>query len=135
MCVWVSPPNTRVHSPLTTQPVTSHACARPCTLQVEGEQQEEEEEEEGSEEGQLHIGIPREGGERRGGQKDPPSHWWGQKDPPHTHWWVPTGDEGAGGERDSLGGQRLESLEEPPKNKVAPIPEGSAFFLLGSTNP
>ena len=120
--------------------MTSHACARPCTLQVEGEQQEEEEgegegEEGGSEEGQLHIGIPREGGERRGGQKDPPSHWWGQKDPPHTHWWVPTGDEGAGGERDSLGGQRLESLEEPPKNKVAPIPEGSAFFLLGSTNP
>lgn len=41
----------------------------------------------------------------------------------------------AGWERDSLGGQRLESLEEPPKNKVAPIPEGSAFFLLGSTNP
>lgn len=35
-----------MHSPLTTQPVTSHACARPCTLQVEGEQQEEEEEEE-----------------------------------------------------------------------------------------
>uniref|UniRef100_A0A8C3GI74 Voltage-dependent L-type calcium channel subunit alpha n=1 Tax=Cairina moschata TaxID=8855 RepID=A0A8C3GI74_CAIMO len=42
-----------------------------------------------------------------------------------------------GGGRDTrrLGGARLESLEEPPKNKVAPIPEGSAFFLLGSTNP
>uniref|UniRef100_A0A663FHY2 Voltage-dependent L-type calcium channel subunit alpha n=1 Tax=Aquila chrysaetos chrysaetos TaxID=223781 RepID=A0A663FHY2_AQUCH len=40
-----------------------------------------------------------------------------------------------GGERDSLGGARLESLEEPPKTKVVPIPEGSAFFLLGSTNP
>ncbi|XP_059690549.1 voltage-dependent L-type calcium channel subunit alpha-1F [Gavia stellata] len=45
------------------------------------------------------------------------------------------GDEEAGGERDSLGGARLESLEEPPKSKVVPIPEGSAFFLLGSTNP
>ncbi|XP_050572588.1 LOW QUALITY PROTEIN: voltage-dependent L-type calcium channel subunit alpha-1F [Cygnus atratus] len=45
------------------------------------------------------------------------------------------GDEEARGERDSLGGARLESLEEPPKNKVAPIPEGSAFFLLGRTNP
>ncbi|XP_074714078.1 LOW QUALITY PROTEIN: voltage-dependent L-type calcium channel subunit alpha-1F-like [Strix uralensis] len=45
------------------------------------------------------------------------------------------GDEEAGGERDSLGGPRLEPPEEPPKTKVAPIPEGSAFFLLGSTNP
>ncbi|XP_074787230.1 voltage-dependent L-type calcium channel subunit alpha-1F isoform X2 [Athene noctua] len=45
------------------------------------------------------------------------------------------GDEEAGGERDSLGGGRLEPPEEPPKTKVAPIPEGSAFFLLGSTNP
>ncbi|KAM9250199.1 voltage-dependent L-type calcium channel subunit alpha-1F [Cariama cristata] len=45
------------------------------------------------------------------------------------------GDEEAGGEGDSLGGSRLESLEEPPKSKVVPIPEGSAFFLLGSTNP
>ncbi|XP_067171183.1 LOW QUALITY PROTEIN: voltage-dependent L-type calcium channel subunit alpha-1F, partial [Apteryx mantelli] len=45
------------------------------------------------------------------------------------------GEEEAGGERDSLGGPRLEPLEEPPKAKVAPIPEGSAFFLLGSTNP
>ncbi|KAM9258626.1 LOW QUALITY PROTEIN: voltage-dependent L-type calcium channel subunit alpha-1F [Morus bassanus] len=45
------------------------------------------------------------------------------------------GDEEAGGERDSLGGPRLEFLEEPPKPKVVPIPEGSAFFLLGSTNP
>ncbi|XP_074936590.1 voltage-dependent L-type calcium channel subunit alpha-1F, partial [Phalacrocorax aristotelis] len=45
------------------------------------------------------------------------------------------GDEEAGEERDSLGGPRLEFLEEPPKTKVVPIPEGSAFFLLGSTNP
>ncbi|KAM8792366.1 LOW QUALITY PROTEIN: voltage-dependent L-type calcium channel subunit alpha-1F-like [Eudromia elegans] len=45
------------------------------------------------------------------------------------------GDEEAGGERDSLGGLRREPLEEPPKAKVAPIPEGSAFFLLGSSNP
>ncbi|KAF1537326.1 Voltage-dependent L-type calcium channel subunit alpha-1F, partial [Eudyptes schlegeli] len=52
--------------------------------------------------------------------------------------WMPgslAGDEEAGGERDSLGGTRLESLEEPPKAKVVPIPEGSSFFLLGSTNP
>ena len=75
-------------------------------------------------------------GERGGeGKKTPLPTGGGRRTPPHTHWWVPTGDEGAGGERDSLGGQRLESLEEPPKNKVAPIPEGSAFFLLGSTNP
>ncbi|XP_040473138.1 voltage-dependent L-type calcium channel subunit alpha-1F isoform X2 [Falco naumanni] len=45
------------------------------------------------------------------------------------------GDEEAAGERDSLGGARLETLEEPPKPKVVPIPEGSAFFLLSSTNP
>ncbi|XP_051499718.1 LOW QUALITY PROTEIN: voltage-dependent L-type calcium channel subunit alpha-1F-like, partial [Apus apus] len=45
------------------------------------------------------------------------------------------GDEEAGGERDSLGGSRLEALEEPPKSKVAPIPEGSSFFLLSNTNP
>ncbi|XP_068780215.1 voltage-dependent L-type calcium channel subunit alpha-1F [Struthio camelus] len=45
------------------------------------------------------------------------------------------GEEEAGGERDSLGGPRPEPLEEPPKPKVVPIPEGSAFFLLGSTNP
>ncbi|XP_057255051.1 voltage-dependent L-type calcium channel subunit alpha-1F, partial [Pezoporus wallicus] len=45
------------------------------------------------------------------------------------------GDE-AGGDRDSLGGSRAEPPEEPPpKAKVAPIPEGSAFFLLSSTNP
>lgn len=77
------------------------------------------------------------GGKGRGKekQKDPPPLFGGGRRTPHTHWLFPTGDEGAGGERDSLGGQRLESLEEPPKNKVAPIPEGSAFFLLGSTNP
>ncbi|XP_071657348.1 voltage-dependent L-type calcium channel subunit alpha-1F isoform X1 [Patagioenas fasciata] len=45
------------------------------------------------------------------------------------------GDEEAGGERDSLGGPRPDPPEEPPKSKVVPIPEGSAFFLLGSTNP
>ncbi|XP_042636020.1 voltage-dependent L-type calcium channel subunit alpha-1F [Catharus ustulatus] len=45
------------------------------------------------------------------------------------------GDEEAGGERDSLGRARLESLEEAPKPKVTPIPEGSAFFVLSSTNP
>ncbi|RMB90015.1 hypothetical protein DUI87_33572 [Hirundo rustica rustica] len=45
------------------------------------------------------------------------------------------GDEEAGGERDSLGRARLESLEETPKPKVTPIPEGSAFFVLSSTNP
>lgn len=45
------------------------------------------------------------------------------------------GDEEAGGERDSLGGPRLDPPEEPPKSQVVPIPEGSAFFLLGSTNP
>ncbi|XP_068854263.1 voltage-dependent L-type calcium channel subunit alpha-1F [Aphelocoma coerulescens] len=45
------------------------------------------------------------------------------------------GDEEAGGEGDRLGRARLESLEEPPKPKVTPIPEGSAFFLLSSTNP
>lgn len=129
-----------MHNPLTTQPVTSHTCAWPCMLQVEREQQEEEEEEEdeeGSEEGQLHIGIH--GGRRKregeGGAEGPPPLFGGGRRTPHTHWLFPTGDEGAGGERDSLGGQRLESLEEPPKNKVAPIPEGSAFFLLGSTNP
>ncbi|XP_056366844.1 voltage-dependent L-type calcium channel subunit alpha-1F [Oenanthe melanoleuca] len=46
-------------------------------------------------------------------------------------------DEDAAGERDSdsLGRARLESLEETPKPKVTPIPEGSAFFLLSSTNP
>ncbi|NXR22164.1 CAC1F protein, partial [Cinclus mexicanus] len=45
------------------------------------------------------------------------------------------GDEEAGGERDRLGRARLESLEEAPKPKVTPIPEGSAFFVLSSTNP
>ncbi|KAM7028231.1 voltage-dependent L-type calcium channel subunit alpha-1F [Acridotheres tristis] len=45
------------------------------------------------------------------------------------------GDEEAGGEGDSLGRARLESLEETPKPKVTPIPEGSAFFVLSSTNP
>ncbi|XP_066064544.1 LOW QUALITY PROTEIN: voltage-dependent L-type calcium channel subunit alpha-1F [Chamaea fasciata] len=45
------------------------------------------------------------------------------------------GDEEAGGEQDSLGRARLESLEEAPKAKVTPIPEGSAFFVLSSTNP
>ncbi|KAM8985952.1 voltage-dependent L-type calcium channel subunit alpha-1F isoform 1-T1 [Ara ararauna] len=45
------------------------------------------------------------------------------------------GDE-AEGDRDSLGGPRAEPPEEPPpKAKVAPIPEGSAFFLLSNTNP
>ncbi|XP_062460328.1 voltage-dependent L-type calcium channel subunit alpha-1F, partial [Pezoporus occidentalis] len=45
------------------------------------------------------------------------------------------GDE-ARGDRDSLGGSRAEPPEDPPpKAKVAPIPEGSAFFLLSSTNP
>ncbi|XP_053824106.1 voltage-dependent L-type calcium channel subunit alpha-1F [Vidua chalybeata] len=48
---------------------------------------------------------------------------------------VEEGDEEAGGERDSLGRARLESLEEAPKPKVTPIPEGSAFFVLSSTNP
>ncbi|XP_030825975.1 voltage-dependent L-type calcium channel subunit alpha-1F [Camarhynchus parvulus] len=48
---------------------------------------------------------------------------------------VPAGDEEPGGDRDSLGRARLESLEEPPKAKVTPIPEGSAFFVLSSTNP
>ncbi|XP_068027205.1 LOW QUALITY PROTEIN: voltage-dependent L-type calcium channel subunit alpha-1F-like, partial [Melanerpes formicivorus] len=45
------------------------------------------------------------------------------------------GGEEAGGDAGSLGGSRLEALEEPPKPKVAPIPEGSSFFLLSSTNP
>ncbi|KAM3656130.1 LOW QUALITY PROTEIN: voltage-dependent L-type calcium channel subunit alpha-1F-like [Ammospiza maritima maritima] len=45
------------------------------------------------------------------------------------------GDEEPAGDRDSLGRARLESLEEPPKTKVTPIPEGSAFFVLSSTNP
>ncbi|XP_041339644.1 LOW QUALITY PROTEIN: voltage-dependent L-type calcium channel subunit alpha-1F-like, partial [Pyrgilauda ruficollis] len=48
---------------------------------------------------------------------------------------VEEGDEEAGGERDSLGRAQLESLEEAPKTKVTPIPEGSAFFVLSSTNP
>lgn len=94
-------------------------CAPPPPPQVEGEQEEEEEEEEGSEEGECH---PPGGG---GG-------FWG--DSVRTPGSLP-GDEEARGERDSLGGARLESLEEPPKSKVVPIPEGSAFFLLSSTNP
>ncbi|KFQ93885.1 Voltage-dependent L-type calcium channel subunit alpha-1F, partial [Nipponia nippon] len=45
------------------------------------------------------------------------------------------GDNINSGADKNLGGPRLEPLEEPPKTKVVPIPEGSAFFLLGSTNP
>uniref|UniRef100_A0A8V5GXT2 Voltage-dependent L-type calcium channel subunit alpha n=1 Tax=Melopsittacus undulatus TaxID=13146 RepID=A0A8V5GXT2_MELUD len=84
-----------------------------------GKEEEEDEEGGGSEEGQC------------------PPPWvpvgslWGAR----AQHWVPAGDE-AGGDRDSLGGPRAEPLEEPPpKAKVAPIPEGSAFFLLSSTNP
>ncbi|KAF1573789.1 Voltage-dependent L-type calcium channel subunit alpha-1F, partial [Eudyptes moseleyi] len=86
---------------------------------------EEEEEEEGSEEGECHPPGCRCPWRSMGGGRGDSA-------------WMPgslAGDEEAGGERDSLGGTRLESLEEPPKAKVVPIPEGSSFFLLGSTNP
>ncbi|XP_074873691.1 LOW QUALITY PROTEIN: voltage-dependent L-type calcium channel subunit alpha-1F [Carettochelys insculpta] len=39
------------------------------------------------------------------------------------------------GDQDSLGESHLGKLEETPKEKVLPIPAGSAFFLLSSTNP
>uniref|UniRef100_A0A8V5GSU9 Voltage-dependent L-type calcium channel subunit alpha n=1 Tax=Melopsittacus undulatus TaxID=13146 RepID=A0A8V5GSU9_MELUD len=89
---------------------------------ADGETPEEEEEDE-------------EGGGSEEGQCPPPwvpvGSLWGAR----AQHWVPAGDE-AGGDRDSLGGPRAEPLEEPPpKAKVAPIPEGSAFFLLSSTNP
>ncbi|NXK15276.1 CAC1F protein, partial [Herpetotheres cachinnans] len=104
-----------VHSP---RPLS----APPFLPQIEGEQPEEEEEEEGSEEGECRLPSRRGPWVVAGGDSAWPLGSF-------------AGDEEAGGEQDSLGGARLESLEEPPKPKVVPIPEGSAFFLLGSTNP
>ncbi|XP_078393991.1 voltage-dependent L-type calcium channel subunit alpha-1D-like, partial [Cetorhinus maximus] len=47
------------------------------------------------------------------------------------------GDDDEGGRAESLVGSTVEELSNfaPPKEKIVPIPEGSAFFLLSSTNP
>ncbi|ETE73143.1 Voltage-dependent L-type calcium channel subunit alpha-1F, partial [Ophiophagus hannah] len=52
---------------------------------------------------------------------------------------VEEGNEGAGEEevadQQSLAESHLDKLEDTPKEKVVPIPEGSAFFCLSQTNP
>ncbi|NXQ06934.1 CAC1F protein, partial [Vidua macroura] len=93
-------------------------------VKVEGDQpQEEEEEEEEEVEEALTPPPPQVEGDQP------------QEEEEEEEEEVEEGDEEAGGERDSLGRARLESLEEAPKPKVTPIPEGSAFFVLSSTNP
>ncbi|XP_062975001.1 voltage-dependent L-type calcium channel subunit alpha-1F [Elgaria multicarinata webbii] len=45
-------------------------------------------------------------------------------------------EEGEGeGDQQSLAESHLDKLEEAPKEKVLPIPEGSSFFCLSKTNP
>ncbi|XP_060539460.1 voltage-dependent L-type calcium channel subunit alpha-1F [Pantherophis guttatus] len=52
---------------------------------------------------------------------------------------VEEGNEGAGEEevadQQSLAESHLDKLEDTPKEKVVPIPDGSAFFCLSQTNP
>ncbi|KAM7134266.1 LOW QUALITY PROTEIN: voltage-dependent L-type calcium channel subunit alpha-1D-like [Macrochelys suwanniensis] len=45
------------------------------------------------------------------------------------------GEETEEGDQESLAESHLDKLEEVPMEKVLPIPAGSAFFLLSSTNP
>ncbi|XP_065427316.1 voltage-dependent L-type calcium channel subunit alpha-1F [Chrysemys picta bellii] len=45
------------------------------------------------------------------------------------------GEETEGGDQESLAESHLDKLEEAPAEKVLPIPAGSAFFILSSTNP
>uniref|UniRef100_A0A8C4YGC5 Voltage-dependent L-type calcium channel subunit alpha n=1 Tax=Gopherus evgoodei TaxID=1825980 RepID=A0A8C4YGC5_9SAUR len=47
----------------------------------------------------------------------------------------PIGEELEEGDQESLAKSHLDKLEQAPSEKVLPIPAGSAFFILSSTNP
>uniref|UniRef100_A0A8C0HER8 Voltage-dependent L-type calcium channel subunit alpha n=1 Tax=Chelonoidis abingdonii TaxID=106734 RepID=A0A8C0HER8_CHEAB len=47
----------------------------------------------------------------------------------------PIGEETEEGDQESLAKSHLDKLEQAPTEKVLPIPAGSAFFILSSTNP
>ncbi|XP_053148849.1 voltage-dependent L-type calcium channel subunit alpha-1F isoform X3 [Hemicordylus capensis] len=44
-------------------------------------------------------------------------------------------EEEEGGDQESLAESHVDKLEETPKEKVLPIPDGSSFFCLSKTNP